>query len=242
MIGKMKQICFAVLLSALCVSTASGFEVLTEDYPPYNYMENGRITGLATEVMRELFKKVGHEDNIKLMPWARIYKKLLTRPGKIVYVMTRTAEREKLMKWVGPVAGNKWVFFARKGSQIKIHNLDDARKVGSIGTYRDDVCETFLKNRGFTNLESVPVDQRNVEKLVRGRIDLWIVGELQGIFKAARDGHADDIEKVYEISNTDLYIAFSRQTPDAEIARWQAALDELKRSGKFDEIVSGYLN
>ena len=215
---------------------------MTEDYPPYNYMEDGKITGLATEVIREIFKKIGHEDNIKLMPWARIYQKLLKNPGKIVYVMTRTPEREKLMKWVGPVAQNKWVFFARKGSGIKINTLDDARRVGSIGTYRQDVCETFLLGKGFTNLDSVPVDQQNVAKLVRGRIDLWIAGEYKGKFKAARVGHADDIEKVFEIKNTDLYIAFSKETPDSVIACWQEALDELKQSGKFDEIVSNFLN
>ncbi len=231
-----------IFLFLFLTTSAFGFEVMTEDYPPFNYQEDGKITGLATEVIRELFKKTGHEDNIKLMPWARIYKKLLTSPNKIVYLMTRTKQRENQMKWVGPVAQNKWVFFARKGSQIKIQSLDDARKVGSIGTYREDVCESFLKSKGFTNLESVPVDQRNVEKLIRGRIDLWIVGELQGFFKAGRDHHADEIEKVYEIKTSDLYIAFSKETPDSIIAQWQAALDELKQNGRFDEIISGYLN
>jgi polar amino acid transport system substrate-binding protein len=38
------------------------------------------------------------------------------------------------------------------------------------------------------------------------------------------------------------YIAFSKDHSDDEIAQWQQALDKLKRSGKYDELVQNYLH
>ena len=38
------------------------------------------------------------------------------------------------------------------------------------------------------------------------------------------------------------YIAFSKDHTDDEINAWQQALDELKRSGKYDELVRIYLH
>ncbi len=37
-----------------------------------------------------------------------------------------------------------------------------------------------------------------------------------------------------------LYIAFSKNTPDDEVKKWQAALDELKKDGTYQKIVDKY--
>jgi len=146
-----------------------------------------------------------------------------------------------MFKWVGPVASNKWVFFAKKGGGIKLASLDDAKKVEKIGTYKDDAAESYLKGAGFANIDSVVNDEQNVPKLMAGRINLWIVGELQGIYKAKAKGVADQLEKVLDVKDTQLYIAFSKNTDDAEIAKWQTALDALKADGSYDALVKKYM-
>ncbi|MCP4116296.1 MAG: amino acid ABC transporter substrate-binding protein [Desulfobacteraceae bacterium] len=215
---------------------------MTEEYPPFNYTENGQLTGLSYDVMAELLKRVGHPDNIKVQSWSRSYKLIQTRDNHILFSMTRTNQREPLFKWVGPVAENKWVFFAKKGNSLKINSLEDARKVKKIGTYKDDAAELFLKSNGFTNLDSVIDDSVNVKKLLAGRIDLWIVGYLQGLHKARTAvGDSAVLEKVFDVKETQLYIAFSKATPDAVIAQWQAALDEMKKDGTYDKVLKKYM-
>lgn len=244
--GKLSIASTTALISCLFVliplsASAANFKIMTEDYPPYNYTHDGRLTGLSTEVVREIAKRVGHPADIALLPWARGYGLIKQQDGMILYSMTRTKEREALFKWVGPIASNKWVFFARKGSGIVLASLDDARKVGKIGAYKDDAAEMFLKGEGFTNIDSVVDDAQNVPKLVAGRTDLWIVGELIGIQKAKEHGAYDQLEKVLDIKDTQLYIAFSKNTPDNDIDRWQKALDEIKADGTYDAIVRKYL-
>lgn len=233
--------CISLVLGNVTAVLAQDFKIMTEEYPPFNYTENGKLTGLATEVVIAVAKKVGNPADIEVLPWARAYGIIQKQDGLILFSMTRTEAREDLFKWVGPVASNKWVFFAKKGSNISVASLDDAKKVGKIGTYKDDAAETFLKEQGFTNLDSVIDDEQNVPKLMAGRINLWVVGELQGIYKAKAKGVADQLEKVLDVKDTQLYIAFSKSTPDEVIAKWQAAMDELKADGSYDALVKKYM-
>jgi polar amino acid transport system substrate-binding protein len=235
----------AVVLAAFVLwgtaTMAETFKIMTEEYPPFNYTEGGQLTGLATEVVVELAKKVGNPTDIEILPWARGYGLIQQKDGLILYSMTRNEARENMFKWVGPVASNKWVFFAKKGSGITLNSIDDAKKVGKIGTYKDDACELFLKAEGFTNLDSVVNDEQNIPKLMADRINLWIIGELQGIYKAKAKGVSDKLEKVLDVKDAQLYIAFSKNTSDEEIAKWQAALDAMKADGSYDRIVKKYM-
>lgn len=229
------------LIFTVSQASATDFKIMTEEYPPFNYSEGGKLTGLSTDVMMELAKRVGHSSEFEMLPWARGYNLIQKKSGQILFSMTRTEAREELFKWVGPVASNKWVLFAKKDSGLTIASLEDAKKVKKIGTYKEDAAETFLKEEGFTNLDSVVNDELNVPKLMAGRIDLWIVGELQGIYKAKAKGVADDLEKVMDIKDTQLYIAFSKDTADEDIAKWQKALDDMKADGSYDTILKKYL-
>lgn len=230
-----------VLMSYSGAAFAEDFKIMTEEFPPFNYTQDGKITGLSSEVMVELTKRVGHQMNAEVLPWARAYGLIQRKDGLILYSMTRTEAREELFKWVGPIASNKWVFFTKKGSGIVINSLEDAKKVKAIGAYKEDAAETFLKEQGFTNIDSVPNDELNVPKLMGGRIDLWIVGELQGIHKAKQKGESDNLEKVFDVKDTQLYIAFSKNTPDEVITSWQSALDAIKADGTYDAIVKKYM-
>ena len=243
---KMFNRLFCAVIFCLTMFSASvfadTFSIMTEEYPPFNYTEDGKLTGLSSEVMFELISRLGHPNNIKVLPWSRGYKLIQDKDGMILFSMTRTEQREDMFKWVGPVAPNKWVFFAKKGSGLSINSLADAKKVKKIGTYKDDAAESFLKQEGFANIESVVDDLANVKKLAAGRIDLWIVGQLQGVFKAKSvTGDASTFEKVFDVKETQLYIAFSKSTPDAVIKKWQAELDRMKADGTYDAIMKKYL-
>jgi polar amino acid transport system substrate-binding protein len=156
--------------------------------------------------------------------------------------MARTTQREKLFKWVGPLAKDQWVFYAKKGSGLIINNLDDARKVAKIGTCKDTATEQFLKKNGFKNIVSSIEDSENAKKLMAGDIDLWIVGDLQGIHQAKKASiDSSHLKVAHKIKDAELYIAFSKTTTDSEISKWQKALDALKSEGIYKKILSKYM-
>ena len=76
----MKRIAGSLLLIwmilPLAVSTAAEMTLITEELAPFNYTENGDITGATTQVVREIARRLGIDDGITVMPWARGYQQL----------------------------------------------------------------------------------------------------------------------------------------------------------------------
>mgnify|MGYP003973335881 FL=1 len=214
------------------------FRILTEEFPPYNYTEAGKIDGISTEIVREILKNINHPDNLEVLPWAQGYDLLQKEDNIILFSTTRSPIREDLFKWVGPLVPNNTTFFAKKGSGISISSLDDGKKVKSIGVYKNDFGELLLKKRGFENLDPEIDNYLNVKKLVEGKIDLWIINELTGRHMAMVAGLADKIEKVYEVQKDYMYMAFSKNTPDIVIKEWQYVLELLKADGIISQIYS----
>jgi len=238
----MKNIILIVMVLNITLF-AGKLTLMSEDYPPYNYPDsNGKAVGISVDIVNEIIKNTGDTSKITILPWARSYHNIQTKKNQVLFVMTRTKARENLFKWVGPVASNTWVLFAKNNFKDKISSLDELNnKKYIIGTYKDDACELFLKDKHFKNLSSVPDDELNVKKLLKGRIDLWIAGEYQGILKAKRINKSDNIKKVFTVKKTELYIAFSKDIDDKIINKWQKELDILKSNGKYNSILNSYL-
>ncbi|WP_260295809.1 substrate-binding periplasmic protein [Sedimenticola hydrogenitrophicus] len=234
----------ALLLPLLLPATlaAQPLRVLTEELPPLNFTENGEITGLSVELVREIMRRNGQSEAIQSVPWARGYRAALEEPNVVLFSTTRTEEREGQFKWVGPLAPFSYVFYKKRGSPISLSNLDDARQVKSIATYRDDAREQFLKEQHFTNLDSSPKLVSCARKLLEGRVDLWLDSNLtapQVLKQMGQD--PQQIEPVLAVKTNYLYIAFSKQTDDAIVAQWQASLDTMRQDGTFRRIFDKWL-
>jgi ABC-type amino acid transport substrate-binding protein len=211
--------------------------ILTENLPPLNYVKDGELIGPSIEIVKEIQRRVGSRDKIQVYPWARAYKMALEDENVVLFGTTHTKAREDKFKWVGPLATKRDILVAKKGSGIKIRNLDDAKEVSRIGTLRDDTRELLLKSHGFTNLEPVSDEQLNAQKLVLGRIDLWAykIPGLGTVCELAGVDHNELIE-VYHLREIDVSIAFSNKTSDSIVQKWKKAFDEMLADGTIMQI------
>lgn len=244
----------AALLAALAgvalQAAASGpLRIVTEEYPPYNLTENGKITGFSTEVVQAVLRELGQTAPIQSMPWARAYEIALNTPNVLIYSITRTAQREPLFKWVGSVAPSDWYLFSRRGSTTRVATLDDA-KAYQTATVNEDAGEQYLVSKGFAighNLQSSNKYEFNYEKLRRGRVDLWVVNDLVAHYLSRRAG--DNPESVLvralhlpDLGSSDgLYMAFSLKTPDTTVERFRHALTTIKKNGTYDALKKKWL-
>ncbi len=238
---------FAVAIINVNFSTAYCYEltILTENSGENNYLDkNGQITGHNTDIVREIMKRLNLRFTIRMVPWKRGYREALSKPNVVLFSMTRTFKREKLFKWVGPMYVTKFSLYKKKGSDITIHTLDDAKKVRLIGCYRDDVREKLLSGLGFSNLSSLfgeDANLRNLKLLMLGRIDLWISSD-HIVFKIAKDIGIDhnNVEEALTIMRAYVYLAFSKGTDDTIVNEWQYTLDAIKKDGTYKRIMSQY--
>jgi polar amino acid transport system substrate-binding protein len=239
---KSAVVIFLIFLLSVTGGLAQELTVLSEDNPPFNFFKDGSFTGSATEVVREIMRRLDLPAEIQVMTWARAYQLALTQPNVVLFSTSRTKEREDLFHWVGPIYKVSFGFYARRGSGLYLTCLADAKKVNAIATYKDDVREQLLKTMGFTNLDSSKSPASNLKKLLSGRVDLWLYSNL-GVPSVARQiGIApDEVELVLPFKDSYVYIAFSKGTPRAEVDKWQAALDDMKREGSFERISKQWL-
>ncbi|WP_460143739.1 substrate-binding periplasmic protein [Pseudomonas sp. S2_A02] len=224
----------------------TGLVLLTENFPPYNMAKNGKnfaqdenINGIAVDIVREMFKRADITYSLTLrFPWERIYKLALEKPGYGVFVMARLPDREKLFKWVGPIGPDDWIMLAKADSKITLESLEEARKY-KIGAYKGDAIAETLAKQGLKPIV-VLRDQDNAKKLVNGQIDLWATGDPAGRYLARQEG-VNGLKTVLRFNSAELYLALNKDVPDETVAKLQAALDQLRKEGVVDEIMSRYL-
>ncbi|MDG1579762.1 transporter substrate-binding domain-containing protein [Pseudomonas sp. GOM6] len=231
---------FAFCLSG--VSQGDTLQLYTEEYPPMNFAREGRPTGMAVDLVRELLARTGDGARIHLVPWARAYREAQGEAGHGVFVTMRTAEREKLFKWVGPVAVVITSFYALKGSGIRVENLEQAGKLGSIAVPRQWYSYQELRARGLNNLYAVSGPQQMMDMLRHRRVPVVVADNVTLESLLALGGlRLEEVEPLYGFLRSEAYIAFSPATDDRLIAQWQQALDSMKADGSFALIYRRWL-
>lgn len=246
------------LAFALCAALFSGSAVraevpagysmvlLTENFPPYNMASNDKnfaqednIRGIATELVREMYRRAGIPYSMTLrFPWDRIYKLALNNPGYGVFVTARLPEREQSFKWVGPLGPDDWIMLARADCPITLENLDQARPY-RIGAYKGDAIAQSLAERDMRPILALR-DQDNARKLLDGQIDLWATGDPAGRYLARLEG-INGLKTVLRFNSAELFLALNKETPPEVVERLQRALDDMRREGVVDRVFAKYL-
>ncbi|MDA3838818.1 MAG: transporter substrate-binding domain-containing protein [Candidatus Delongbacteria bacterium] len=224
------------------VNDTANLMILTEEYAPLSFMENGKITGLSTEVVKELLNRIGTDNKIQMKTWEEGYKAVLTKPNVVLFSMAMTPERKDLLQWVGPIVSQDANLYAMKGSEIKINAIEQAKEVEKIATVTEYYTEQVMKKEGFANLESCATEEIAVKKLLNGEVQLFSSSNTTMPALLEKVGATmDDVENVLTMSTDLLYVAFSKGTSPDIIALWQKKLDEMKRDGTFRKIYKQWL-
>ena len=139
------------MASSVC---AQGITVVTEEYPPYNFLDsNNRISGMATEVVEEVLKRARLDYKMAMYPWARAYQLAQDAPNVLIYSIGRSEQRESLFKWVDVIAPyDVYLYRLKSRTDIKATRLADVRHF-KIGAVRDDVRAQYLEKEGLKSIK-----------------------------------------------------------------------------------------
>lgn len=221
---------------------AQPLRLYTEEYPPITFSQNGKPVGLATEVVQTILQRTKHSAPITVVPWARGYEETLQQVNTGLFITMRTREREKVFKWVGPITHTVTSFYALRSSRLAVSNIEDAREYGEIAVPRGWFTHQQLMAEGFSKFTLVTNPAQVVRMLKLGRVKLMVLDNqsLNALLKQG-DIQEDQVQLLFEFTESDGYIAFSPLTDDALIARWQRELDGMKHDGSFAAIHQKWL-
>ncbi|OED44023.1 hypothetical protein ACH42_08595 [Endozoicomonas sp. (ex Bugula neritina AB1)] len=242
-----RRITHRLLLALLLFSgtlRAENFQLMTENFPPLNmssngaaYARNDRVSGFATDIIRKVFKKTGHDVKFTLSrQWDDAYGKALTKQGYGVYSTLRSRERESKFLWVGPLYSEDWVLLAPTDSKISIFDLNEAKKY-QVGSYVFDGITDYLIQSGVDILPAQN-DAVNAVKLKSNTIDLWASSSLTGPYVAAN--FKLSVKPVLTFNQSSLWLAMNIETPPKIIDDLNAALKAMHDSGEIQTIINSY--
>lgn len=230
----------AVMATMVALATGAGaaevddLVLMTEEYPPYNYTEDGKPKGFAVDLLVRILEKAGSKltrEDIRVMPWSNAYNQALQKPNTVVFATSRTPSREDLFKWVGPMSVNRIALIAPKKRGLEIGSMEAAKR-HAIGAIRDDSGENLLIQKGVEKekIERLTNPLSMIRMMEAGRIDMAAYGDISMNWVLKSNGFdPDDYEVVLVLDEIPAFYAFNKETPDAVIQTLQNALDELKQ-------------
>lgn len=224
---------------------------LTEDYPPFNYEENGTKKGIAVDLLLEIFKRSGVEkgqNDIKVVPWARGVKLLETDKNACLFSTTLTPHRKNNLgyKFVFPIPQTSMEssnhIIAPKASGIKINTAGELKNY-RVGVVRGDVGQGLSEEAGVPagSIDMCNNGEAVIKKIKKKRFDVASYGfdTFSSKLKEA-GGNPDDYEIVFSFPPMQMGYAFNKDCDPAILKNLQVALDEITKDGTAEKIKNKY--
>jgi polar amino acid transport system substrate-binding protein len=235
---------FCGLFSAVGMALSPSITFITHDLRPFTYQYEGEFHGFAVDIVREMMRAMDHPQLFKVMPFKRALRDVQTKSHHALFIVARRPERETLVKWVGPLVTSGVYFYQKRGADIAAWDLNAIRTLRSVGVGLGNADHTYLESQGFNNLSPSPTQEKSLELLALGRVDVTPVSELVMPALAAQAGvDISAIERTpVKLYDSTLFLVFSKDVPDEVVTRWQDALDRIKASGQYQVIFNRYIN
>lgn len=228
--------CVIWSLLLACSLQAAELVLYTEEGPPLNFSRDGQLDGYAVELVREMERRSGDSVRYELAPWTRGYALAQQEESTGLFSMARIPEREALFQWVGPFLVSQNRFYTHKNSGLRITHLDQAKTL-RVALPRGWYSYQFLRGQGFDDIFPVSGADQMVSLFRNGRTDLLAISEIHLPALLAKAGmRSDQLEAQLIFLVHESYLGFSPATDARVVARWQAALDAMKRDGSFATI------
>lgn len=247
LIRTLRRLLLTTLLGLAGAAQAHGQPDLiayTEQWPPYNYEEQGQVKGFATELLRALCKEAHLQCEIRLVPWARAMAHVRREPNSLIYSTARRPDREKQFIWVGPLAPRVTWLWGRAGAE---HLPREARDLPlyRFGVVRGEAAVQDLQAHGVPP-SSLAQDASNaavLKMLLSGWVDVVVDTELGMAWNLRLNQQpGTEVQRLFKLSDEGgFYYALNPDSDPARVHSLQAAFDKLRRSGQVDALMRPYL-
>ena len=237
----MRYLLALLIVLSLPVLCPAELRILGEVSPPGEYLDaDGNPAGVTIELVRELLNRLGVQATIRILPWKRAYAIGLNEDNVALMETTRTAEREDLFKWVGPILVVRRIIYGMDTYDKPLETIADLQKGGTICVLRGSSNEQYLQSLNITQINAVTVPAQCLKMLTADRVQLFYTSEIgmDGLLKE-QGLAADTVKALLDLKKEYLYLAFSKDVSDVRIRHWQEALEAAKRDGTVARIYQG---
>jgi polar amino acid transport system substrate-binding protein len=235
-----------LLLSSLLLGSwvnAEPLRIVSEEWPPFIYAENGHIKGADKDVTEYLLSQLGYQVEWSLMPWRRVLRE--AEDGSADAILDIAPHPIHLKTYLftdEPLSSHETMLFYAMDRPLAYRNIDDLSGlvVGVSPGYLYN-NHRFVTSDTFRR-EPAPTFEANLQKLVRGRVDLVALSRPVGVYTSRALGidHRVSYHPI-PLSHSEFYLAFNRTSTWEEPARaFSKALKAFKKTDAYSHILRQY--
>lgn len=229
--------------SGEAVSGALADGVLTvgtnAEFPPFEYVDdNGEVDGFDIALVKAIGEKLGVEVQIENMEFASLVSSIGSKIDIAAAGMTVTDERKETVDFTNSYyEAVQYVILPVDSDIAAAEDLQDKAIGVQLGTTGDFIAEELTSNVSQYNKA---VDA--VNDMINGRVDCVIIDKNPAlVFEGKFEGQVVAVDGAqFGFEAEDYAIALPKG--DAALAEQiNAALEEIKADGTFDELVKTYI-
>jgi len=217
-------------------------------YPPMEYIENGKIVGMASEILREVAKDLGVEVEQIDLPFQGILPGLLASKFDLVATSVGiNAERAKRYAYTLPIAENSAHVVRKAGRPIKaLSDLNGRTVATQLASSMEPISRKIdekLKadgGPGFKDLKLFPAFSDSFLSVGNGTADVAVASlPVINNLMASRPGM---FELVGRAVDQPSYVAWVARPEDKDLREAiNKTLRRLKQSGRMTELQEKWL-
>ncbi|MGP4843450.1 substrate-binding periplasmic protein [Marinobacter sp. 1Y8] len=214
-------------------------------YPPY-VIENGGLTGIDVDVVREVGKRLGIDITIRLEPWKRLEEALAAGLRDCVFSYFKTEPRKAYALYTSvPLHITPYTLFVRTDKKPVTGKLQDlfGKTIGVNRGFQTTPEFESAKRLGQIKVIEVGKDEQSMRMLALGRVNAVLTNDDVGRYMIRKLG-LEDIEPLMPpMSITPAYLVL-RKTPDLEplLDQFNWALFEILKDGTYESIRSRHID
>ncbi len=232
------------IFSFACCNSGKSDDVLKVGYTiyaPMNYTdENGKFVGFDTELAEEVGKLINKKIEFVEINWDN---KVLSLNGREIDCiwngMTITDDLKKVMAITSPYLENKQVVVCQKEEAYKYNSIDDLKNATELFVESGSAGESVCSDAGLTP-KKVSAQKDTLLEVASSPskvaiIDITMAKVLTG------EGSSFSSLTFKDVGfDTELFGIGFRKSDEELKNSVQNAIDELKKNGTFDRLVSIY--
>jgi len=226
---------FAVWLAAAASAQAADVTAYTEESPPYHYLENGKVTGVAADLLRAACERAKLSCDIQVLPWARAMALTRLKPNALLFSLVRTPGREASFVWLSPIVTEPVWLYGRPDSPA-IQSLADLNHV-RVGVVNGSSGADFLRAAGVAPqaIDAANGSEANLRKFSLHRVDFVLSTDNRMQRQLSRQPMPFKVSKVLQIADATSYYAMHPQSSPEIVQALRTALDELRNSKLYKD-------
>jgi polar amino acid transport system substrate-binding protein len=245
---KLYSVLFVLCFLMICGCTkTTALDVVTLQYPPYEYLDDGEVEGVAVEIVQEAFKRMKVPIKITLHPWDQSLAMIQKGEADAIFTIFKTPEREAFADYSHEVLMPQVVsLFVKSDSNVVFDG--DLNKLSrfTFGVVRTvsygSIFDDTVNNGMIRHIEISETGEENMKKLLQGRFDILVsnrYGALDIVKKMNKMDHVKEL--IPAIQSVPSYIAFSKKRSLTSLRdEFDSILRNMKDDGTYESIITSY--